>query len=139
MSDVLALADRFFKAIEAGDVETVRSIYAPDAVIWHNSDPLGERDTGQSARENLEVIGKLPQRITSLEYEVFQREATESGFVQQHVLRGRMRNGEAFVMPACIICRVENGRITRLDEYFDPSIRARSYEIKAEVDGFENR
>lgn len=139
MSDVIALAERFFKAIEDGDVETVRSIYAPDAVIWHNSDPPGERATGQSAAENLEVIANLPQRITNLKYEVFQREATQSGFVQQHVLRGTMLNGEPFVLPACIICYVENGRITRLDEYFDPSIRARSYAIKAEFDGPERR
>jgi len=29
---------RFFAAIEAGDIDAVRSIYAPDALIWHNDD-----------------------------------------------------------------------------------------------------
>ncbi|MCC7257297.1 MAG: DUF4440 domain-containing protein, partial [Gammaproteobacteria bacterium] len=36
--DITALARRFFDAIEQGDIATVRAIYAPDAVIWHNTD-----------------------------------------------------------------------------------------------------
>ena len=32
------LVVRFFAALEAGDVGTLREIYAPDAVIWHNDD-----------------------------------------------------------------------------------------------------
>jgi ketosteroid isomerase-like protein len=43
MTNVLELADRLFKAVEKGDVETVRSIYSPDAVIWHNFDSLDQR------------------------------------------------------------------------------------------------
>ena len=34
------LADRFFAAIEAGDIAAVREIYSPDAEIWHNTDGL---------------------------------------------------------------------------------------------------
>ncbi len=129
MSDVLALAERFFTAIEAGDVETVRSIYAPDAVIWHNFDPLEARGTGDSVEDNLKVLAGLSKRIKGARYEVFQRETTQTGFVQQHVLKGTMPNGEPIALPACIICRVEDGRITRLDEYFDPAIRDRLYEV----------
>ncbi len=34
--DALQTADRFFKAIESGDVEAIRAIYSPDATImWH--------------------------------------------------------------------------------------------------------
>ena len=40
MSDALEIAERFFRAIEAGNVEAIRAIYAPDAVIWHNNDNL---------------------------------------------------------------------------------------------------
>jgi ketosteroid isomerase-like protein len=42
------------------------------------------------------------------------------GFVQQHVLRGtRKHDGERLALPACIVCAVKDGKITRLDEYFD--------------------
>ncbi len=135
MEDVISLAERFFQAIERGDVATVRSIYAPDAVIWHNFDPLDARSTGQSVEDNLKVLEQLPQRISGARYQVVQREATQTGFVQQHVLTGTMRNGEAFVLPACIICQVEDGRISRLDEYFDPAITTRLLQVTAQAAG----
>ena len=49
---VLALADRFFAAIEAGDLDAVAGIYAPDAVIWHNSTraEMSAADTSISPR-----------------------------------------------------------------------------------------
>jgi ketosteroid isomerase-like protein len=36
MSEELVV--RFFAALEDGDISTLREIYAPDAVIWHNDD-----------------------------------------------------------------------------------------------------
>lgn len=119
----LAVAERFFSAIEQGDVETVANIYAPDAVIWHNFDPLDARQSGDGVAQNLEVLKNLPNRVIGAKYEVLQREATQSGFVQQHLLIGKNKRGEDFVLPACIVCQVEGGRITRLDEYFDPALR----------------
>ena len=42
------------------------------------------------------------------------------GFVQQHVLTGtRRHDGVAVRLPCAIICQLEEGRIKRLDEYFD--------------------
>ena len=42
MSEHLDLAERFFKAIEAADIDAVKEIYAPDAEIWHNTDGLAQ-------------------------------------------------------------------------------------------------
>ena len=133
VADTLVLADRFFKAIEAGDVETVRALYHPDVVIWHNYDGIARRDRGDSREDNLKVLAGLPKRISGARYDVWYREVTETGFVQQHVLRGTMPNGKPFELPACIVCRVEDGRITRLDEYVDPAIRDRLYEAVEEA------
>ena len=36
--DPLEVADRLFAAIEAGDLDAVAALYAPEAVIWHNHD-----------------------------------------------------------------------------------------------------
>ena len=54
MPSPLELCDQLFSAIIRGDVETVRGIYAPDAVIWHNDDGLE-----QSPERNLRVLGWL--------------------------------------------------------------------------------
>jgi ketosteroid isomerase-like protein len=97
-------------AITAGNVEAVRDIYAPDAVIWHNNDGIE-----QSADDNLRVLGWVVTNIRNLRYENVHRQRTDSGFMQQHVLRGTAPNGHELSIPACIVCTVHNGRITRLD------------------------
>jgi uncharacterized protein len=123
------LAERFFRAIEQGDMQTVRDIYAPDVVVWHNYDALDERHRGQNREESLAVIAGIPARIRGARYDVWHRETTETGFVQQHVLRGTMPNGEEFVLPACIVASIRDDRIVRLDEYFDPAIRAHLWAV----------
>ena len=132
--DSLAVAERFFDAIEAGDIDTVRDIYHPNVVIWHNYDGLDRKETGDSRDDNLKILAGLPKRIAGAHYDIWYREATETGFVQQHVLRGTMPNGEPIAIPACIVCRVEEGRITRLDEYFDPAIREQLYKAVLEAE-----
>ncbi|MDZ4866509.1 MAG: nuclear transport factor 2 family protein [Alphaproteobacteria bacterium] len=114
MSDeVLALANRFFHAIEKGDVEAIRAIYAPDARIWHNNDRLE-----QTVDENLRVLAWVTKNLTNRHYRVQRRVAIPGGFMQQHVLEAETAGGP-FSMPACIVCEVRDGRITRLEEYLD--------------------
>ena len=112
----LEVADRLFKSIERGDVAAIRNtVYAPNAKIWHNND--GQT---QTVEQNLAVLGWVVANINEVAYTEVKRQATPSGFVQQHVLRGKLKSsGKEFSLPACIICEVENGRITRLDEYLD--------------------
>ncbi len=108
-------ADRLFKAIERGDVDAVRNIYSPNCKIWHNNDGLT-----QSPDENLRVLKWVVDNIDERAYTEIRRQPTPTGFVQQHVMRGRLRSsGKQFALPACIVCVVENGHITRLDEYLD--------------------
>lgn len=110
------LADRFFRAIEEGDIETVKSIYAADAKIWHNNDEIE-----QSPEENLKVLNWLTRHLHDRHYDVKRRAEIPGGFVQQHVLKGTLSDGKPFAMPACIVCEVKDGQITRLDEYLDPA------------------
>jgi len=113
-TDSLQLGERLMAAIMAGNVGEVRNIYAPDAVIWHNNDNLE-----QSVDENLAVLGWVVKNISNLRYENVRRQRTDAGFVQQHVFRGAAPNGKPIEMPACLVCTVKDGRITRLDEYLD--------------------
>ena len=54
-----------------------------------------------------------------MDYDIQRVEVTSDGFFQQHVLRGKLASGEAFAMPACAICKVDNGKIVALEEYLD--------------------
>ena len=114
MSDVNELADRFFAALEAGDIAAVREVYAPDAEIWHNTDGLV-----QSPDDNARTLGWITTNLRDVSYTKVKRSATEDGFVQQHVLVATNRAGARIEVPACIVTTVRDGRITRLDEYLD--------------------
>lgn len=114
MSDVMELAERFFTAIEAGDVDAARAMYAPDAEIWHNTDGVV-----QTPDDNLRTLGWMTANLGGIRYTEVQRSPTEDGFVQQHVLVATNRGGQRVEVPACIVVRLRDGRITRLDEYLD--------------------
>ena len=113
-NEVMALADRFFAAIESGDAAAVRDVYDPAALIWHNND-----GTAQGVDENLVVLNWCMTNIGRMRYEEVRRQPTPSGFVQQHVLRGTAPNGTELEIPACLVVAVDNGRVTRVDEYLD--------------------
>lgn len=117
--DMRALADRFFDAVVSGDIDAVRAMYAPDAVIWH-----AHTNAEQSVGDNLRTLAAIAKHVKGFGYDERRCIATEIGFVEQHVTRGIAPSGTAFTIPACIVCTVVDGRITRLDEYFDSAAAA---------------
>ena len=108
------LGDRLLAAVEAGDIEAVRGLYASDARVWHNFDGVE-----QTVEENLRVLAWLTGHVRDLHYDNIRRHDIPGGFVQQHVLRCRSRAGVELAVPACMVVRVADDRITRLDEYLD--------------------
>jgi ketosteroid isomerase-like protein len=118
--DDLELARHFVSMIEKGDIDAVRACYADDARIWHNFDQVD-----QTVDENLKVLGWMVRNAASRRYEIQRLEAIEGGYLQQHLLHLTTHSGEAFTMPACLVVRVEDGRIRRLEEYVDPAPAAK--------------
>lgn len=117
MSDqdgVRSLAKRFFDAVEAGDIAAVYECYAPDARIWHNTDEL-EQSRDENAATLRGFVERIPQRV----YAKRRLQVFPGGFVHQHELQCVRADGVRVVLPACIVCEVQDGRISRLDEYFD--------------------
>jgi len=113
-NDTLALADRFFTAIEAGDTATVAEIYAPDVKVWHNYDQVEqERDA------NLATLGWMAKKVAGVRYTEVRREILPDGFLQQHVLRGTAPDGSALEVPAILRIYCDDGTVTRIEEYLD--------------------
>lgn len=110
----MEVAARLVAAIEAADIEAVRALYQPNARIWHNTS--GKL---QTVDENIKSVTKIHSYMSGLRYEILRREPTSNGYFQQHILRGTLASGKAFALNACVIIDIEEGLITRLDEYFD--------------------
>jgi ketosteroid isomerase-like protein len=117
MSEELVV--RFFTALEAGDIGTLREIYAPDAVIWHNDDLIE-----QSVEDNLKTLRGLHRVVSGLHYDIVRRVPAPDGVLQQHVLRGRLPDGSDVELHAAMYLRVHDGHITRIEEYLDSGQRA---------------
>jgi ketosteroid isomerase-like protein len=115
-----AIASEFFAAIERGDLDAVRELYAPEAEIWHNV-----TGRSQTRDENLSLLRYFTGRVSERRYEVLSREFFPAGFVQRHILHGKVESGELIAAPVCLVVHVSGGRIERLFEYLDPaSVRA---------------
>src|SRR5438552_18278491 len=113
-AETLPLARSLFDAIERGDVDAVAPAYDDNVIVWHNTDRLAS-----TKADNLKVLGGFVKGVPTRRYADRRLSATPDGFVQQHVLKATLSNGKAVELPACIVCEVKNGKITRLDEYFD--------------------
>ncbi|MCK9520890.1 MAG: nuclear transport factor 2 family protein, partial [Dehalococcoidia bacterium] len=59
-----AILDRFFGAVEAGDIETAAEIYAPNVGIWHNFDGVT-----QSREESLRTLRWMCKKLAGRCYE----------------------------------------------------------------------
>jgi ketosteroid isomerase-like protein len=117
--EIERLARDFFDAIEAGDIGKVRDTYATDAVIWHNFD--GKESTREG---NLATLDGFIKAVPTRRYTQRRVNVFEDGFVQRHLLVGTLANGKEVSLAACVICAVRDGRISRLDEYFDSAALA---------------
>jgi ketosteroid isomerase-like protein len=51
--------------------------------------------------------------------EAVRRRGVAGGFVEQHVLAGTMPSGDSLRVVGCFLGTVEDGRITRLEQYVD--------------------
>jgi uncharacterized protein len=112
--EIDALADRLLAAIEAGDTEAIRAVYAPEAQIWHNFD-----QHEQSVDENLVTLAWVVAHTQDRHYEEVRRIILDDVYVQQHVLRATSRGGAPVEIPAMLRVTCTGGLITRLEEYLD--------------------
>ena len=118
-TDPCSVLGRLISAIEDGDFAAAEACYHPDVVVWHNHD----RQT-QTRAENLATLRQFVGATTARRYTDIRRQRIDGddgsdGVVEQHVLVATLHDGRVIELAACLICDVADGRITRLDEYFD--------------------
>lgn len=90
------------------------------ALFWHGFDQVAH---------DLDAImpqwSALGRDFADVRFVDVRRQETHSGFVQQHLMMALRHDGRRVVWPVCLVVRLKNGLIDRLDEYID---RAGSFE-----------
>lgn len=113
-TELRALCQRFFDAIERSDYGEVALLYAPEFRIWVNL-----TGTESSAEENLAALrdgASLHRRRT---YDDRTVDTFEGGFVVQYSVNVVAHSGRRTSLSACLVAQCRDGRITRIDEYLD--------------------
>src|SRR3546814_2530295 len=106
----------------------MQSSFAHDAASWHNTD-----EKSDTHAQTAQTLTGMVARIKDREYADRRLITFPGGFVQQHVLKGKRVQDEVEVrLPCAIVCAVKDGKIARLDEYFD-SAHVRSEEHTSEL------
>ncbi|MEN9593644.1 MAG: hypothetical protein RLY23_127 [Actinomycetota bacterium] len=119
--DIQRLAAEFIANVEACNIEALAAMYAPNGVV--NINVMG---VDQPAAETFETLQAMHRRAESLRYEVLEVIPTESGYVQRHRLhvvvpqRGDIAP-QHLVIPACLVVKLQDGLVVRVDEYLDSS------------------
>ncbi len=122
---VVDAANRLFTAIEHSDVAAVDAMWSDDIAVWRVGSRRGPYTTDDKARA-MRVIEWFIGATTQRRYEILDRQlfddGSAQGFVQQHVLHATGRAGQSISLRVCIVIRVgTDGRIERIEEYFDPA------------------
>jgi hypothetical protein len=84
--------------------------------IWHNV-----TNRSQTREENLALLKYFTGRVSDRRYEVLARDFFPGGFVQRHILHGKLKSGDPIAAPVCLVVYVSAGKIERLYEYLDPA------------------
>ena len=114
--EIRELCEAFFDAYENKRADILDQLYSDDCIIWHN---VFGKDTTRDDNVAAMRADKGQRRRTYNDRTI---NVFHDGFVIQYSLNGVMHDGH--VGPAlwiCIVGKVRNGRITRVDEYMDSS------------------
>lgn len=114
-SESTHVVDRLVSAMERRDLDAIRACYAPEVLIWHNSNNHAE-----GLEENFERLAVVFAQWTDISYSDVRRIEAPGSVAQQHTLRARGPDGaefEAYV--AMFVTLGADGRIVRVDEYLE--------------------
>jgi ketosteroid isomerase-like protein len=98
-------------AIDRREVGPLIARMAPGAVVWHNSDRI-ETD----AASMFAAVAAAPTHFTIDQRRVI---TTPDAVVIQFIMR--VAGEDEVQLHCCMVVSVENGQITRIDEYLDPA------------------
>jgi hypothetical protein len=111
----VAVADRFWDALDRGSVEEAVACYLPSATIWHNFDQKSMNVAASKAAHDAFVAAFSERSTTQVRRDFF-----EDGFVQQHVLIVRTKpNSPRRAWAVCALMRFKHGKIASIAEYID--------------------
>jgi ketosteroid isomerase-like protein len=110
-SEILELASALMAAVQSGGTDAVKALYAEDIILWHTNDRVN-----QTSADSIRTLAWINMHMKGVRYEELRVAALDDGFVQQHVMRA---DSPKVDMPCMLRAWCADGRVTRIEEYFD--------------------
>ena len=107
------LAAALFEAFEKGDVAAARSLCTEDMVAYQNLGPAMDLDS------LMQFSAAVSRVVQDFHYEDARRSATETGFVEEHNVCGKLPDGSDMKLAACVVADLRDGKVSHLREYVD--------------------
>jgi ketosteroid isomerase-like protein len=114
--EIRELCETFFDAYQDRRTDILDRVLADDCLIWHN---VFGRDT--TKQDNLSKFHDSYRGQRRRTYDDRIVDVFHDGFVIRYQLRGVQNSGHTGSLWICIVGRVRDGQITRIDEYMDSS------------------
>ena len=115
-AEIRTICNRFFDAYQNSRVRELREeILSEDCLIWTNVYGL------KTAEENLALMPEGQKRHRRRIYNDRIINTFKGGFVIQYTLHIVEHSGRTSDLWVAVVGLCSNGRITRIDEYIDPS------------------
>ena len=106
--------ERFLKAIETCNEAGLHEVYRDDIVIWHSfTNATIARDAG------IAMLARLWRDGVRVRYVFDDQLVVGNRGVRRHRVEATTRGGQRIVLHAAMFATVEDGQISRLDEYVD--------------------
>ncbi len=112
------IARQLFAALAGQDEAAVRALCSADLKVRQNNGPPMSLDM------LLKFNRKVGAAVTGFRYEDAVRSATETGFVEEHAVRGTLPDGTAMDLAVCVVADVQDGKVTSVREYVDSAASA---------------
>ncbi|MEM7780598.1 MAG: nuclear transport factor 2 family protein [Pseudomonadota bacterium] len=113
MSDNTRIARDLFDAFQSGDLEAAGALLSDDFSGSQNGGPAMNKPTV------LGFSGAVKAAVPDFRYEDCVCEATPTGFVEEHTVRGTLPDGKQLNLRLCVVGTVQGGQITAIREYLD--------------------
>ena len=106
--------DRLFAALARGDLRAAGDCFTDDVRVWHSFDRIAHDKAGILKDWEGFVAGFTDRAVIDV-----RRQATDTGFVQQHIMVVSRADGRKMAWPVCIVVTMQGDLIATLDEYID--------------------
>ena len=121
LDEVAAVAQSWEAACRSLDNARIVAHLADDATIWYNFD----KDKQHSPAGYKAILDQSMKQFWNQKYQDLRVHLHPGGFVEQATLVGETADG-VVATPFLLVASVANGKITRIEEYFDTSKTAKN-------------